>query len=312
MTGTTNSTATTVGANVNETTTTTTHLSSSTATTSKVATTTTSTTTTTEGVPALVGWASTINQVVLTEIFLHATTLTAGVIMVVVGKKITTLLAGNLVLAIFLGMLMKSGQEENPGLSQLVIWPIIVAVVAFSLVSGLLYCYQRAMVGVITGLTFAAVGLAITVAAALSPIPWGLAAAVLLYILGHVAAAKSVDRPTARKAMYKLLSALLGGFLIANGAQFFVYERDFAEEIASAVVRAMKNPEEGAQSVADDVRPQVAGWLGLSVFLLCAHYFIRGIWLKYRAKKLNKGDTTKGAHTKDDKTGEAHSFAGAV
>merc|ERR1711920_1103648 len=114
-------------------------------------------------------------------------------------------------------------------------------------------------------------------------------------------AAKSAERPM----LYKMLSALLGGFLIAHGALFFAYERDLAEEIAGAVVRAMSKEE--AQAVADDVRPQVIGWLGLSVLLFCAHYIFRHYWLKYRPNKSNKGDRKKGGHTTDDKKEEGHS-----
>jgi len=257
------------------------------------------TSTGTETSPAIVRWASTINQIVLTEIVLYATTLTAGAVMVALGGKLPTLLAGNLVLAVFLGMLMKSGQEENVQLSQWVFWPVIVAVSAFLCLSVLIKCYRNIMVGVITGVVLAAAGLAVAVASTLPAFPWGVAVALLLYIIGHVAAAKSIECPV----LYKMLSALIGGFLIAHGALFFVFGRDFAEEIAGAIVRATDSDQD-RESLANDVRPKVIFWLGLSVALLIARYVTVHLWQKYKPQRFRKGEKAKGALTPRKSTEE--------
>jgi len=217
--------------------------------------------------------------------------------------KVPTLLAGNLVLAIFLGMLMKTGQAANPATSQWILWPGIVAVAGFVFVSVLIKLYRDIMVGVITGIVLAALGLAVTVAAELpvwsfksfpKEVPWGLAAAILLYIAGHVSAAKSTDHPW----LYKILSAFIGGFLIAHGSLFFLYKRDFAEEVSGAMVRAAVNSEEERSAIASDVRPQVAGWLGLSVGLFILRSVAIHVWDKHKPQRFRKNDEA-GASSKD-------------
>lgn len=248
-----------------------------------------------------------INSIVLTDIFLHAATIGAGVIMIVVGRKFPTLLAGNLVLAIFLGMLMKTGQAANAEVSQWPFWPGIVAVSGFASVSVLIKLYRDIMVGVITGIVLAALSLAVTVGAELpvwtfksfpKEAPWGLIAAVLFYIVGHVSAAKFTDRPL----LYPMLSALIGGFLIAHGSLFFLYERDFAEEICSAIVRAAVNSEEDRSSIARDVRPQVAGWLILSVGLFILRSIAIRVWDKHKPQRFRKNDEA-GVSSKDCEEG---------
>lgn len=234
--------------------------------------------------------------------------------MIAVGQKVPILLAGSLILAIFTGMIMKTAQAANSDLSQSVLWPSIVAVSSFISVAILIKFFRDIMVGVITGILFASLGLTITVAAALpvwsfksfpKEVPWGFGVAVLLYIVGHEVARKSIEHPL----LYKVLSALIGGFLIAHGSLFFLHGRDFAEEVADAMVRAATTSEEERNAIANEVRPQVIGWLVISIGFFILRIAALRIWNKYKPQRFRKNDEAEASgqdcSTEDPEKGEA-------
>lgn len=216
--------------------------------------------------------------------------------MVAVAQKLTILLAANLILAIFVAMLTKAGQDDYSETSQSVFVPIIAAVCSFVCVSVLIKFVRDIMVSVMTGLLLAALGLSISIAAT-SPVwtlesfpaeaPWGLGVAALLYVFGHELARRNIERPL----FYKILSAFIGGFLCAHGSLFFFDEREFAQDLADAIVRAAKHSEEDRSKIENELRFQLAIYLGISFGMLMLRFAVKGIWHKYKPQRFRSNGT---------------------
>merc|ERR1712194_526336 len=160
--------------------------------------------------------------------------LTVGLSISVIGRKMPTLFGGNIMLSLFLGVLMRTSQGNHSDIPQWVFWPPIVWLATFTCMSGCICGAQECLLAILTGIVFSAIGLAIVVAAELKPIPWGLSAAIALFGFGLVAGLNYVEKLW----LHKALSAGIGGFLMTDGAIWFVRGRYMAIDLAKALIQS--------------------------------------------------------------------------
>lgn len=236
------------------------------------------------------GIAEDFSEIVFTESLIHALALAVGVIVAFVRRPMPMLLAGNLLLALCLSMLVKSWQEADEHLSQSPVWPIAVTCGVFFSVSGLL-CFPKIRQGVVAGLSavvFAVFGLVLTIAAKQPAFPVGMLVAFVLLLGGGFGGFMLWENPW----FHKGLSAVVGAFLVVNATFFLVQGADLALDLARGVARAGTH-KAAASAAAEEIQPQVVSWVAAAVCLFFGSEVVAQMWEHYKPNRFRNDEDSK-------------------
>jgi drug/metabolite transporter (DMT)-like permease len=234
--------------------------------------------------------SSTALDQVLTDGILNGISLAVGLVIIMVARQLPMLGGGSLVFALFLAMVMKSGQEENQDVSQWTWWPLVVLLLTVSVLGLLVFFLRRILTAALTGVVFAVAALSIAVVAALPFLEAGLPAAGLLFalgcLLGWMLSNTEKSDWAAQRWFYIVLCALIGSFLFVDGLVYFICKHDLAKDIARSVLRAREE-----ETIARDARPVVISWLASSAVLPAVRPILFAIWERHKPNMFDRSDS---------------------
>jgi hypothetical protein len=234
-----------------------------------------------------------VSDTLLSEGIISGLSIVLGLLISMVGRQLPMLGGGSLVLGLILASLMKSGQEENPDISQWPWWPLIILGIALSIMVPLIIFLRRAVNAIVSGVVFAVVTLSIVSLTPLQLIAIGLpiAAIVMLlgFLLGWMLSDPEIDPEDTKGLMqswfYIGLCGLTGAFLLVDGCAYFISGRDLAFDIAHSIIHAGRDNAKSGNAVA-----VVISWLAVSVVLPICRPFLSKAWERYKPSMFRDDD----------------------